>query len=362
MGVQTDILRPLGMGELLDRAIRLYRRHFFKLIGVLAVMQVPVAGLTLIVNLATYDATLITLPEPAEIAEAPDPLSLLGPEYYTGTLANFLISATYLVLISGVASAALTNLVADAYVGGEVDHDSPFDAYREIGDRWSTLLRAIVLFALLAVVVFAWLLIPCVGWLTGPGMLLTLTGLVFPLLAPVVVLERNGARASLQRAWLLIRRRFWWVFGFIILLFLFNWVVVGGPSLLVGLGLGLLVPESLAGGNPQVVYNIQMSIQSVVSLVFNLLYLPLQLTCLTLLYFDLRVRQEGLDLIAASSAGVRDVPAFRSLVAGSVPAGAEPLVRVRDLLNFSLMSFLMVGLYLVLVFGLAALFLSLGVF
>ena len=35
-------LRPLGPGELLDQAIRLYRRNFLTFIGIIAVVYVPV--------------------------------------------------------------------------------------------------------------------------------------------------------------------------------------------------------------------------------------------------------------------------------------------------------------------------------
>jgi hypothetical protein len=44
-------------------------------------------------------------------------------------------------------------------------------------------------------------------------------------------------------------------------------------------------------------------IQQIVTLLLNVILLPLQLTSITLLYFDLRVRSEGLDLklLAAQS-------------------------------------------------------------
>ncbi len=62
----------------------------------------------------------------------------------------------------------------------------------------------------------------------------------------------------LYRAWQLARRRFWWLFGFFMLLILFNLLVVQGP---------------------------------------------LTLLTTTLLYFDVRVRTEGFDLavLAASN-------------------------------------------------------------
>jgi len=42
-------------------------------------------------------------------------------------------------------------------------------------------------------------------------------------------------------------------------------------------------------------------IQTLVTMIFSLLYLPLQLTAMTVVYFDLRVRSEGLDLALQST-------------------------------------------------------------
>jgi hypothetical protein len=43
-------------------------------------------------------------------------------------------------------------------------------------------------------------------------------------------------------------------------------------------------------------YMLQTIVQTAVTLFFSLIYLPLQLTAITLMYFDLRVRTEGFDL------------------------------------------------------------------
>src|ERR1700752_353879 len=39
--------RPLGIGELLDAALRLYRAHFWRLLGIAAIGQLPLAALQL---------------------------------------------------------------------------------------------------------------------------------------------------------------------------------------------------------------------------------------------------------------------------------------------------------------------------
>jgi hypothetical protein len=38
MLAEAETLRPLGLGQLLDRAIRLYRRHFLTFTGIVALM------------------------------------------------------------------------------------------------------------------------------------------------------------------------------------------------------------------------------------------------------------------------------------------------------------------------------------
>ena len=231
---------------------------------------------------------------------------------------------------------------------------------RKIGDR--PLVRAIFLYIGLSVVLVAWTLIPCIGWLTGPGMLLAAAGMILPLLAPVVVMERRGARDSLRRAWELVRRRFWWIFGFMLLLYLFNWVVVSGPSMIVGLLLGFVFPEQMAGGDIQTLYNIQTVTQALVGLVVSVLYLPLQLSCLTLLYFDLRVRLEGLDLVFTPGTGPNDPESIRQKIAESAPPISGSLLAGKEFLNFSAISAMLVGLYFVLFISLGAIILAAGGF
>ena len=48
-------LRPLGLGQLLDQAIRLYRQNFFKFIGIVAIVQIPLGLIQLGISLVTLD-------------------------------------------------------------------------------------------------------------------------------------------------------------------------------------------------------------------------------------------------------------------------------------------------------------------
>jgi hypothetical protein len=347
MTTLTETLRPLGMGQLFDRAIRLYRRNFFKFIGVIALMQIPFAVVNLVLTAVTSETVIEAIPDPADLQPGDNPFENIGSDYYIGIAANFFVGIAELILVSGVASAALARMVADSYLGESL---TTLQAYRAIGNRWGTLVRAILLFMGIIVLLIAWTVVPCIGWLTGPGMLLVLGGMVFPLVAPVVVMENFGARKSIRRAWELVRGRFWWIFGFVVLLFLFGWVVVSGPLILANYAIALLLPESLFS-NTDAYANIALTIQTLISLVFQLLYLPLQLTCLTLLYLDLRVRSEGLDLMLGSQTETQPGVPVRDLIAGMSKQPRSAVLTGREVGKFALLTLLVLGIYAVILVG-----------
>jgi hypothetical protein len=189
---------------------------------------------------------------------------------------------------------------------------------------------------LLTIALCIWLIIPCVGWFSGPGILVYVAMVISPLIAPVVVLEKMGAGA-IRRAWELVRRRFWWTLGFMIILGLFNWLLIAGPSALIR----LFLQYALQNQDVESIRLVQTLSTSLLSLVASLFYLPLQLAAVTLMYFDLRVRTEGFDLaVLATAAPNGDASAIASQPAPSI---ATPLVTMNELGYFVLLSFLGVG-------------------
>ncbi len=284
-------LRPLSLGELLDQAIRLYRRNFFKFIGIIALVQIPVSILSLALTLFTFEDFYAVAADPTRVTASSDPFALFTPGYFFGLGGSILMGLISFLLVQGIAAGALTRLVSDAYLGTP---GGTLDAYRRIGKRWLPLVGTLFLYVILFVIAFVWLIIPCFGWFTGPGILMVMGGMVLPLIPPVMVLEAVSGAGAIRRAWELVRRRFWWIFGFMLILYLFAWLVISGPTSLFSIALNYILPSTgLAGDNALMLTTI---LQSLVALVFSLLYKPLQLACMTLLYFDLRVRQEGLDL------------------------------------------------------------------
>jgi hypothetical protein len=63
----------------------------------------------------------------------------------------------------------------------------------------------------------------------------------------------------------------------------------------------IAVPTTLASGlQGALPTNIGLALSNLISLVFTVLLYPISLGTFTLLYFDLRVRKEGLDLTLAA--------------------------------------------------------------
>lgn len=121
---------------------------------------------------------------------------------------------------------------------------------------------------------------------------------------PVVMLERVGPLASLVRSWRLTRRSWWRVFGILLLTYLtilITAIVMETPFLIVG---GALAAASLGtqvniGG---------LILTAIGEIVAGTVTAPLVAGVIVLLYADLRMRREGIDImLQATSAADRPV-------------------------------------------------------
>lgn len=279
-------LKPLEMGQLIDRAARLYRQNFLKFVGIISITQLPSSIFAVLLTIFSAQSTrFVNLDNPL----APGNLSVLSGTFLTSIVA---------FVLSQIGTAVLTRAIADQYLGHPV---SIGDSYRKLGRSWLSLLGGTFLAGIVMAVMLVLVIIPCIGLIfaiPGFGILLFGSYLVVPLIAPIVVIERQRARNALHRAWDLARRRFWWGFGFAVLLTIFSSLVVAGPTFLIIFGL-----QSMVGSGLNEV--VSAVIQQLATFILSVLYYPLRLTCITLLYFDIRIRTEGFDLevLAASADG-----------------------------------------------------------
>jgi len=337
-------LQPLSMSQLLDRAIRLYRKNFLIFVGIVAIAQIPSTAVSLIGLWLAPAPELAFNPTASitdlwlQIAESSGFGS--NPWVWLGRLAT--------LLLVQLATAAMTKAVAENYLGHKI---GLFEAYQKIGRFGLTLLLAtfIGIFFVIALAIW-WVVVPCLGWFTGLGMIFFFGLVVLPLVAPIVVLERRSALEALQRAWDLGRRRFWWLIGFMILMGIFGQLVVTGPAIL-----SVFIVNSVVGSGIDA--TTATLVQEVIGLLLNLIYLPLQLTCVTLLYFDVRVRTEGFDLALLA---LSDQVDSESLTITAPPLEKSIIPKGEELGYFALITIAIVALYvaLVLIIAVAALGLS----
>ncbi len=343
--------RPMPLAELLDQAIRLYRRNFITFIGIIAIPYIPLAIIQ--AGLALLTASSLTRP----MFDSPS-----SPNFIASILGSAGVVVTLIVqffLIQGIATAALTRAIADSYSGKHVDILS---SYQNLQGQWGRLILALLLMFLVMLGLFIWMIIPCIGWVTGPGLLAFVFGVVTPLIAPVVVLEDNGVRASIRRAWDLARSRFWWLVGFAFILYLFNQLVIGGPTALLNYLMTIVLP---ATGPYSQRLILTTAVQTLVSMATSLIYLPLQLSALTVVYFDLRARSEGLDLVmqTANVANVGNnevtsLPEVSRVI--NAPKIQSPFITGRDIGYFSLMTVAISALYVLFISVAAGLLMAFG--
>jgi hypothetical protein len=336
-----SINRPMGLAGLLDRAISLYRQNFIKFIGIIAIPFVPLVLIQ--TGLALFSTTSM-FEQMDTYANSANPFDLFTPSVVGAYIGAILFALLQFVFVSGLATAALTRAVANNYVGRPVEI---LHSYKSLNNSWVRLLLALLVITILVILLMIWAIVPCIGTFTGPGLLVFITFIVSAILVPVIVLERKGVFESLRRAWDLSRSRFWWLVGVALVVTLLGQLIVSGPVYLITFLMQSLASFLPGGFNEQFI--ISTIVQNLTVIFTNLLYLPLQLTIMTVIYFDLRARSEGLDLAlqAATIGGGEEVIELPEI---AVP-NKMPFFTGLDLGRFALLSLAIITIF-VAIFGL----------
>ena len=297
-------LRPMGLGELLDLAITLYRRNWITLIGISAVINLPLLFLQVI-------AAALALPSNIfELGQTPNS-SLSSSEgmllYYAALGLISLIGFVAQIFEAGAFSAA----ISERYLGRSITIKQ---AYGRALRRWLTLIFASVLVGLVELAVFAPFILLflssfvfsiagsqsstyagflglaslclCCGMILFiPVALYITTRLTF--YTQAIVLENLNAPAAMGRSWRLVKNSFWRVFGTLALLWILIYILTIVPILTVQFGLNIFLPLAVMAST---------ILGSVLGTLITILITPIQHAVVTLLYYDLRIRKEGFDL------------------------------------------------------------------
>jgi hypothetical protein len=303
MTERTWQLRAMRVAELLDETIRLYRHNFLTFVGIVALLQVPMSILSTM--LTAYSSQVYMTAFEASLG-APGMASsdAFLTSYLLHAGATVLLSVLNYLVVYNLVTAALARAISNRYLGKPV---SISGAYRSILGRFWSLLGAVLLLVLINAALFVLPVLlsvaaACAGAIVLLGVLPLLVWINIRLafITQAVVLDGRPARGALIRSWGLVRGYGWRTLGVVLLLALFSLLIVSGPSYVATFGM-----QALDAPLP-----VQTVVSGVLSTVLATLYTPIRLTGMTLLYYDLRIRKEGLDLelqAAALGEGV-DLP------------------------------------------------------
>jgi hypothetical protein len=141
-----------------------------------------------------------------------------------------------------------------------------------------------------------------VAGVAGGIVLALLVGVRWSLAAPALILEEQKVTGALRRSWRLVNGTAWRVFGILLL-----------SGIIVGIGRAIItVPTALLSGLPAAgqaspyeslpVTFLQLLIAGVGTVAAGAIFYPFSAAVSALLYIDLRMRREGLDVRLAQSA------------------------------------------------------------
>jgi Membrane domain of glycerophosphoryl diester phosphodiesterase len=270
----TPQLRPLSVGEMLDAGFRLFRHRFGTLVACVVVPVVPLTILGTII-IASTD---------------PDAFDVNATSTDSGAaLAGFLISIFLQSAGAALAVAACFKAISAAYLGERASFgDSLGYALR----RFIPLMVCYVLVVIITIPGFILLIIPGI-WLS----------VKLCMAFPAVIFERAGPFRSIGRSWTLTRGNWWRVFGTLVVVFLIAMVV----NFALGAVLGIV-----AAGSDSISEVAFAVLNTVITLLTYMLTYPLWAAVMTVIYYDLRVRNEGFDLQLLAQGVGADTSRFES--------------------------------------------------
>jgi hypothetical protein len=270
-GQTAGAARPLGIGEILDAAIKLYRRKATDLWKIVALIVIPVRVVDQVLLFASF----------------PSDVYAHDGTYYSYTTGTSSALPVIVILVLGLIAASLTvgalsKCLLDAYVGRQSDWRQSLAFAR---DRLASLLWLSIIAGVLLLIGYAALIIP--------GLFLTVA---WSVAVPVLMFEGVGGFRALSRSYALVKGRWWATFGAYVVAI----ILIIVASFLVGLLFGAI--ESGLHVNS---VGLTLVLDGLGSIIGDLITYPFLAAVAAVIYIDLRVRKEALDLelLADSFAG-----------------------------------------------------------
>lgn len=239
----------------------MYRRHFFLFAGISVIVSIPAAALSGYSYYALFGGLL------AQTGTGSPDIATLE-----STLVAFGIGAVVNLLFVPFYYGAVTYAAGESALGHPVTPGGVFMAvlrrYFHLLGYWVLIGLMVLSFCLFPLWIWIW-----IGWVV---------------VMPVMFVENVGVGAAMGRSWRLVQGQWWRTFLIVFLMFIVLYVVRLALSAFVALGQALL----------QIVLSsvVVFWVSGATTVIVDSLVNPVIQIAIVLIYFDLRVRREGLDL------------------------------------------------------------------
>lgn len=303
-------LRPISFGTMLSASFQVMRRNPRPTFGIALVLNAVVAVVFgVILGFLAFGAvgriSSVTLAEQDDII--------------AGAAGALLLSALIPIVLSIVLSAILQGIITLEVARGTIGEKLTFAGlWRLARGRlgalvgWSFALTGTLFVAVLVVVVVVTLIAVLGGnagiiiaVLLGIGAAIVFivgfvwVGTKLSLVPSALMLERRSLGSAIRRSWTLTNGFFWKTLGIQLLISVTlqaaAQVVTFPISIVIALGGGLLNPNNDPNGVPTIVV-VGTIVTGIVSVIFGAIITVMQSSAVALIFIDIRMRREGLDL------------------------------------------------------------------
>ena len=243
-----------GLGDILSAAFDVYKANAIKLIGIVAIVVVP---------LSLIGALLTKVAFKANCSDVQGPFGSVGtvcePRNWAVVAFAGVFGFALAFIMSFVVQAAIARAAGEATVGDPVDTNESYRwGFRHLGNvLWISILA--FLFILGGLILFI-----------IPGIIIAI---FLTVVIPALLFENKRGAEALGRSWNLVKGHFWHVLGVVIVTGLITGIVSGIFNAL--------------GGSNWFLYWIMDSIGRIITVPFSALVS-------VILYLDLRARSEAL--------------------------------------------------------------------
>ncbi|MCX6646797.1 MAG: hypothetical protein NTY09_10670 [bacterium] len=302
-------IRPMDLGDILDGTIRVYRKRPWVFVAILAIivsipMFVTQVATTYMQNL------LLEIIKSIQISGNTDLSGVIRSREYINASAAMLASGIFLFFLAPIAQAAMVYTVSETILGRDIDVARSLNHIKPVS---GVIIFAYLLYLFIALGVFAVVLgiMALITMAVGVqntaavvsiamfllliySLFITFLTIKYMFIPQSVVLDNTGASGGLKRSYGLSTGYWWRTFGIYLVISL----IVGIISGLLGRGVQLI--EFGINNIPGVTSAVGLALGGVIMTCITLFLNPVTFIASTLMYYDLRIRKEGFDLVLLS--------------------------------------------------------------